>query len=68
MFSTLSVVDFGLIYCTPPSPKRSAKGLGNLKITSEGFQFLLEDVNTQLWDLLLEYLRSSSVRGTLSHS
>ncbi|KAM0751463.1 transcription factor Tfb2 [Meredithblackwellia eburnea MCA 4105] len=27
-----------------------------LKITSEGFQFLLQDVNTQLWDLLLQYL------------
>lgn len=27
-----------------------------LRITSRGFQFLLEDVNTQLWDILLKYL------------
>ncbi|PSK33910.1 RNA polymerase II transcription factor B subunit 2 [Candidozyma pseudohaemuli] len=29
---------------------------GNLKITNLGFQFLLQDVNAQLWALLLEYL------------
>ncbi|GAA6016830.1 hypothetical protein JCM10207_003266 [Rhodosporidiobolus poonsookiae] len=29
-----------------------------MSITSKGFQFLLEDVNTQLWDLLLAYLES----------
>lgn len=28
----------------------------NLKITNAGFQFLLQDVNAQLWTLLLEYL------------
>jgi transcription initiation factor TFIIH subunit 4 len=28
----------------------------SLRITSRGFQFLLEDVNTQLWDILLIYL------------
>ncbi len=33
--------------------------LHNLAITSKGFQFLLEDVNTQLWDLLLRYLQES---------
>lgn len=27
-----------------------------LKITSKGFQFLLEDVNSQLWGILLRYL------------
>lgn len=27
-----------------------------LKITSKGFQFLLEDVNSQLWSILLRYL------------
>jgi Transcription factor Tfb2 len=27
-----------------------------LVITARGFQFLLEDVNTQLWGLLLRYL------------
>ncbi|BGP00606.1 RNA polymerase II transcription factor B subunit 2 [Rhodotorula toruloides ATCC 204091] len=42
----------GLMY----SPTRS---LRNMRITSKGFQFLLEDVNTQLWDLLLVYLEGS---------
>ena len=34
-----------------------------MRITSKGFQFLLEDVNTQLWDLLLVYLDESQVRS-----
>lgn len=29
----------------------------NSKITSVGFQFLLDDINTQLWELLLQYLK-----------
>ncbi|PWN19820.1 putative TFB2-TFIIH subunit [Microstroma glucosiphilum] len=33
-----------------------------LGITSRGFQFLLEDVNTQLWDILLQYLSLSNQR------
>lgn len=33
-----------------------------LGITSRGFQFLLEDVNTQLWDLLLQYLALADSR------
>lgn len=32
-------------------------------ITSKGFQFLLEDVNTQLWSLLLQYLSDSEELG-----
>ncbi|ODV80086.1 RNA polymerase II transcription factor B subunit 2 [Suhomyces tanzawaensis NRRL Y-17324] len=28
----------------------------NLKITNSGFQFLLQDVNAQIWTLLLQYL------------
>lgn len=36
------------------------EGLGNraqsLKITNVGFQFLLQDVNAQIWTLLLQYL------------
>ncbi|GAA5912359.1 TFIIH/NER complex subunit TFB2 [Sporobolomyces salmoneus] len=35
------------------------KSLRSMRITSKGFQFLLEDVNSQLWDLLLTYLESS---------
>ena len=31
-------------------------------ITSKGFQFLLEDTNTQLWNLLLKYLESAEER------
>ncbi|GAA5821770.1 hypothetical protein JCM11251_001017 [Rhodosporidiobolus azoricus] len=38
------------------SPTQS---LRQMRITSKGFQFLLEDVNTQLWDLLLSYLEES---------
>ncbi|ODV64385.1 TFIIH/NER complex subunit TFB2 [Ascoidea rubescens DSM 1968] len=29
----------------------------NLKITKKGFQFLLQNVNTQIWTLLLQYLK-----------
>lgn len=42
-------------------PRSSTKSLRTLSITSKGFQFLLEDVNTQLWDLLLQYLEEASV-------
>lgn len=30
---------------------------GELKITNQGFQFLLQDVNAQIWTLLLQYLK-----------
>jgi len=40
----------------------SGSGARNLKITSKGFQFLLEDVNTQLWNLLLRYLAVAEER------
>ena len=30
---------------------------GELQITNEGFQFLLQDANAQIWALLLQYLR-----------
>ncbi|KAL7409438.1 transcription factor Tfb2-domain-containing protein [Mrakia frigida] len=33
-----------------------------LQITSRGFQFLLEDVGTQQWDLMLNYLRLAPER------
>ncbi|KAG7662641.1 TFB2 [[Candida] subhashii] len=32
------------------------KSAANLKITNTGFQFLLQDVNAQIWTLLLQYL------------
>ena len=34
-----------------------------LKITSKGFQFLLEDVNSQLWSILLRYLDGAEEKG-----
>lgn len=34
-----------------------------LKITSKGFGFLLEDVHTQLWDILLQYLKMTEANG-----
>ncbi|ODV95058.1 hypothetical protein PACTADRAFT_3940 [Pachysolen tannophilus NRRL Y-2460] len=33
--------------------------LQNMKITKEGFQFLLQDINSQIWMLLLQYLKIS---------
>ncbi|EJU04542.1 transcription factor Tfb2 [Dacryopinax primogenitus] len=33
------------------------------RITSKGFQFLLEDSHTQLWELLLQYLAMSEDQG-----
>jgi hypothetical protein len=37
-------------------------------ITSRGFQFLLEDVHKQLWDVILEYLKTAEVRTFLLFS
>ncbi len=34
----------------------------SLQITSSGFQFLLHNPHTQLWELLLQYLRMAEVR------
>ncbi|CAI4861724.1 CRB_1a_G0054860.mRNA.1.CDS.1 [Saccharomyces cerevisiae] len=31
---------------------------GEFKITNEGFQFLLQEINSQLWTLLLQYLKN----------
>jgi transcription initiation factor TFIIH subunit 4 len=33
----------------------------NLQITNKGFQFLLQDVNTQVWAFLLQYLDMAEV-------
>lgn len=54
--------------CVHPSVRttalieRRSKG-GHPKITSRGFQFLLEDLHTQLWELLLRYLGMIEVRS-----
>ncbi|KAI8991600.1 RNA polymerase II transcription factor B subunit 2 [Mycotypha africana] len=34
---------------------------GQLQITNKGFQFLLQDVNTQVWAFLLQYLEMAEV-------
>ncbi|OAV89264.1 hypothetical protein PTTG_01867 [Puccinia triticina 1-1 BBBD Race 1] len=47
----------GLMTSTDP------RSLHSLKITSKGFGFLLEDVNTQLWDILLQYLKMTESHG-----
>ncbi|MBW0483105.1 hypothetical protein O181_022820 [Austropuccinia psidii MF-1] len=39
------------------------KNMQGLTISSKGFQFLLEDVNTQLWDILLQYLKIAEANG-----
>lgn len=36
----------------------------NNRITSAGFQFLLQDGNAQVWTLLLQYLETSDVSGS----
>lgn len=41
--------------------KQRAISADRLQITSRGFQFLLEDVTVQQWDLMLHYLRLAPV-------
>ena len=39
----------------------SSEGLDDMQITNKGFQFLLQDVNTQVWAFLLQYLNMAEV-------
>ncbi|ODV68521.1 RNA polymerase II transcription factor B subunit 2 [Hyphopichia burtonii NRRL Y-1933] len=48
--SVLSLLKLGGLMEGPGTSPR------NLKITNEGFQFLLQDVNAQIWTFLLQYL------------
>lgn len=41
--------------------QRSTEGSDQLQITNKGFQFLLQDVNTQVWAFLLQYLDMAEV-------
>ncbi|KAI8993191.1 TFIIH basal transcription factor complex subunit 2 [Pilobolus umbonatus] len=41
--------------------QRSSEGSDQLQITNKGFQFLLQDVNTQVWAFLLQYLDMAEV-------
>lgn len=43
--------------------QRDETAAGQLSITSEGFQFLLQDVNAQMWTLLLQYLSMAEERN-----
>lgn len=52
----------GVLYLLRRSSLMQGSGSSRLRITSRGFQFLLEDVNTQLWDLLLQYLDMAEER------
>ncbi|CCK71563.1 TFIIH/NER complex subunit TFB2 KNAG_0H01490 [Huiozyma naganishii CBS 8797] len=36
-----------------------SEATGAFKITNEGFQFLLQEINSQIWTLLLQYLKMS---------
>ncbi|CAO3632471.1 unnamed protein product [Mucor hiemalis] len=40
---------------------QSSSETGTLQITNKGFQFLLQDVNTQVWAFLLQYLDMAEV-------
>ncbi|AOA65153.1 TFIIH and nucleotide excision repair factor 3 complexes subunit [Komagataella phaffii CBS 7435] len=44
---------------TPKRFKGDNMDLKSMKITQDGFQFLLQDINAQIWQLLLQYLRMS---------
>lgn len=48
--SVLSLLKLGKLMEGPMSQPR------NLVITNKGFQFLLQDINAQIWTLLLQYL------------
>ncbi|WFD42984.1 DNA-dependent ATPase protein rad54 [Malassezia psittaci] len=43
--------------------QHDASNAKQLSITSAGFQFLLQDINSQLWALLLHYLRMAEERN-----
>lgn len=48
------------------SPTGRAPRLDRLTITSKGFQFLLEDRQTQVWEILMYYLSIKEVRPLMS--
>lgn len=45
-------------------PTGENPSLDRLTITSKGFQFLLEERQTQLWQILMYYLASKEVGGS----
>ncbi|CCH43852.1 RNA polymerase II transcription factor B subunit 2 [Wickerhamomyces ciferrii] len=47
----------GVLSLLTHSGLMEGKSVKDMLITNEGFQFLLQDVNAQLWTLLLQYLR-----------
>jgi len=47
----------GVLSLLTHSGLMEGKAARDMTITNEGFQFLLQDVNAQLWTLLLQYLR-----------
>lgn len=54
--SVLSMLQSSGLMVTYGTARTTGTAGPSLRITSRGFQFLLEDVNTQLWDILLRYL------------
>lgn len=55
-----------LLYSSGLMGKQNADRLelkGNLRITNKGFQFLLQDANSQAWLLLLQYVELSEKLG-----
>lgn len=56
---TTDVPNEGALSLLVHSGLMEGRGGLNMKITNSGFQFLLQDVNAQIWTLLLQYLNMS---------
>lgn len=56
----------GVLLLLQHSGLMEGSDLQNMKITNSGFQFMLQDINAQIWTLLLQYL-SMSDRLQMDH-
>lgn len=61
--SVLSLLYRSGLMADPYDQTGHAPKLDRLTITSKGFQFLLEDRQTQLWQILMYYLASKQAKG-----
>lgn len=53
---------------TDPAVNRLPANFDNLTITSKGFQFLLEDLHVQLWQILMYYVELREVCASFNLS
>ncbi|KAJ3415381.1 RNA polymerase II transcription factor B 52 kDa subunit [Chytridiales sp. JEL 0842] len=52
----MKLLEHSGLMARPPDAPETADGEQELRITNKGFQFLLQDVNVQVWAFLLQYL------------